>query len=75
MAQNGPKMLTDPHFDCAAGFDGSLATIFGYFEPFWAILSHFVDPFLGGVRSSAHEGRVFTPRGRVSVYLFHSRYC
>ena len=58
MAQNSPKMLTDPHFDRAAGFGGSLATIFGHFEPFWAyfepfwayfgpfwaILSHF-EPF------------------------------
>ena len=51
MAQNSPKMLTDPHFDRAAGLGGSLATIFGHFEPFWAyfepfcaILGHF-EPF------------------------------
>ena len=45
MAQNSPKMLTDPHFDRAAGFGGSLATIFGhfeaYFEPFWAYFAPF----------------------------------
>ena len=34
MAQNSPKMLTDPHFDRAAGLGGSLATNFGHFELF-----------------------------------------
>ena len=58
MAQNSLKILTDPPFDGAAGFGGSLATIVDHFEPFWAyfepfwayfgsfwaILSHF-EPF------------------------------
>jgi len=34
-------MLTDTHFDRAAGFGGSLVTIFGHFEPFWA----YFEPF------------------------------